>query len=90
VIVDRVARNMVSIFWHFCWTMLIILAFLIHTVLEWIDSQYRLLQQKAPSRRRFFEDIRILTSYLYFDSWDSLIDFMLQSFTSPLKSVESD
>ncbi|MEZ5672070.1 MAG: hypothetical protein R3E08_06645 [Thiotrichaceae bacterium] len=39
-----------------------------HTVLEWMDSQYQLLRQKSPSRRRFFEDIRILTSYLYFDS----------------------
>ncbi|OQW95019.1 MAG: hypothetical protein BWK79_03875 [Beggiatoa sp. IS2] len=40
---------------------LIILAFLIHTVLEWMDSKYRLLRQKSPSRQRFFEDIRILT-----------------------------
>ena len=89
MIVDRVARNMVSIFWHLCWTTLIILAFLIHTVLEWIDSQYRLLQQKAPSRRRFFEDIRILTSYLYFNSWNALMEFMLQSFNSHAKPLES-
>ena len=54
-----------------------------------MDSQYQLLWQKSPSRRRFFEDIRILTSYLYFDSWDALMDFMSQSFSSPLKPLDS-
>jgi len=68
---------------------LIILAFLIHTVLEWMNSQYLLLRQKSPSHRRFFEDIRILTSYLYFDSWDELIHFMLQSFSAHVTPVES-
>jgi hypothetical protein len=32
---------------------LIILAFLVHTVLDWMDSKYRLLREKLPSRRRF-------------------------------------
>jgi len=68
---------------------LIILAFLIHTVLEWMDSQYQLLRQKAPTRGRFFEDIRILTSYLYFNSWNALMEFMLQSFNSHAKPLES-
>ncbi|MEZ5671062.1 MAG: hypothetical protein R3E08_01235 [Thiotrichaceae bacterium] len=43
-----------------------------------MDGQpgYQLLRQKSPSRRRFFEDIRVtLTSYLYFDV-DVLMDFM--------------
>ncbi len=59
---------------------LIILAFLTHTVLEWMDSKYRLLRQKLPSRQRLFNDIRTLTSYLCFDSWEALMDFMLKSF----------
>jgi hypothetical protein len=37
---------------------LIILAFLTHTVLEWMDDQYRLLRQQLSSRRRLFNDIR--------------------------------
>ena len=59
---------------------LIILAFLTHTVLEWMDDKYRLLRQKLPSRQRLFNDIRTLTSYLCFDSWEALMDFMLISF----------
>jgi hypothetical protein len=59
---------------------LILLAFLVHTVLEWMDSQYQLLRQKLPSRQRLFSDIRTLTSYLCFESWGALMQFMRQSF----------
>lgn len=59
---------------------LILLAFLVHTVLEWMDDQYRLLRQKLPSRQRLFSDIRTLTSYLCFESWGDLMTFMLRSF----------
>lgn len=59
---------------------LIILAFLTHTVLEWMDDKYQLLRKKLPSRKRLFNDIRTLTSYLRFESWETLMDFMLQSF----------
>ena len=66
-----------------------ILAFLVHTVLDWMDDKYRLLREKLPSRRRFFEDIRVLTSYLCFDSWDALMDFMLDSFEDGASYLES-
>lgn len=59
---------------------LIILAFLVHTTLEWMDGKYQLLRQKLPSRKRLFNDIRTLTSYLCFDHWEALMSFMLQSF----------
>lgn len=62
---------------------LILLAYLLHTLLERMDSQYRLLRQKLPSRRRLFDDMRALTSYLCFDSWDHLIDFMLAGWSCP-------
>lgn len=65
---------------------LIILAFLTHTVLEWMDSKYQLLRQKIPSRKRLFNDIRTLTSYLCFETWDALMDFMLESF-NPLPAT---
>lgn len=61
---------------------LIMLAFLVHTVLEWMDDHYQLLRQKLPSRQRLFSDIRALTSYLCFESWGALMTFMLQSFES--------
>jgi hypothetical protein len=60
--------------------LLIILAFLVHTGLEWMDDQYQLLRRKLPSRQRLFSDIRTLTSYLCFESWEALMTFMLQSF----------
>lgn len=59
---------------------LIILAFLVHTVLEWMDDQYQLLRQKLPSRQRLFSDIRTLSSYLCFNTWVDLMTFMLKSF----------
>jgi hypothetical protein len=65
---------------------LIILAFLVHTVLEWMDDKYRLLREKLPSRQRLFSDIRTLTSYLWFETWDALMDFMLNSFSPPVNS----
>lgn len=62
---------------------LIILAFLTHTVLAWRDDNYRLLRQKRSSRQRLFNDIRTLTSYRCFETWEALMDFMLNSFESP-------
>lgn len=54
-----------------------LLAFLFHTVLELVDAKYRLLRQALGLRRTFFNDIKTLTRYLYFDSWQHLLDFMI-------------
>lgn len=56
----------------------IILAFLFHTVLDLIDEKYQLIRQKLPTRKTFFDDIRALTRYLCFDSWDALLCFMMR------------
>lgn len=55
-----------------------LLAFLFHTILELADEQYRLLRQALGARQTFFNDIRALTRYLYFDSWPHLLAFMIQ------------
>jgi hypothetical protein len=68
---------------------LIILAFLVHTILEYMDDQYQLLRQKLPSRQRLFSDIRTLTSYLCFETWDDLMTFMLASFEPPAPKPET-
>ena len=62
---------------------LIILAYLMHTVLEWCDGQYRQLRQKLPSRQRFFNDLRAIACYLCFDSWDAMLAFMIQALDQP-------
>ena len=55
-----------------------ILALLFHTLLELLDAKYRLLRQHLPTRKTFFDDLRALTRYLYFDSWNHLLTFMIQ------------
>ncbi len=55
-----------------------ILAFLIHTLMEFIDEKYRLLRATLPTRKTFFDDVRALTRYICFGSWDNMMDFMLK------------
>jgi hypothetical protein len=55
-----------------------ILSLLFHTVLELLDQKYKLLRSHLPTRKTFFDDLRALTRYMYFDSWDHLLTFMLE------------
>lgn len=55
---------------------MILLAFLLHTMLNWTDSLYRTVRQALPSRRIFFEHTRALTQYIPFDDWNHLMRFM--------------
>jgi hypothetical protein len=55
---------------------LLLLAFLFHTVLHLSCAQYQAIRQKLGARRTFFNDLRTLTRYLYFSSWDELLLFM--------------
>ena len=63
---------------------LIALAFLPHTVLEWMDDRYRSLHKKLPSRQHLFNDIRTLTTDLCLEGWAALTEFMLNRFDQPL------
>ena len=53
-----------------------LLAFLLHTALTLTDAAYQQIRQTLGARRTFFDDIRTLTRYLYFDSWVALLTFM--------------
>jgi hypothetical protein len=55
-----------------------LLAFLFHTLLELLDSSYQRIRQFLP-RQRFFNDLRALTCYLCFDSWEALMAFMIRA-----------
>jgi len=55
-----------------------LLAFLFHTVLEKVDKKYKLIRDELPARQTFFDDIRALTRYIYFDSWEALLNFMIR------------
>jgi len=54
-----------------------LLAFGFHTVLELFDSRYQQIRQFLP-RKTFFDDLRALTRYLCFDSWEALMAFMIK------------
>lgn len=60
---------------------LIMLAYLVHTLLDLMDDKFCLLRQKLPSRKRLFDDMKALTTYLCFDSWEHLLDFMLEAWS---------
>jgi hypothetical protein len=54
-----------------------LLAFLFHTMLDLFDSSYRCIREFLP-RKTFFDDLRALTRYMCFDSWDALMAFMIK------------
>jgi len=60
-----------------------LLAFLFHTVLEIFDKRYRLIRRTLPRRKDFFNDIRALTRYICFKSWQQLLLFMLRGLELP-------
>lgn len=53
-----------------------LLAFLIHTIQEMIEPAYLRLRRALGARKTFFNDLRALTRYMVFDSWDDLFLFM--------------
>jgi len=62
-----------------------LLAFLFHTVLGLADERYQSIRQIRGTRKGFFQDILALTKYLWFESWNALLDFMLAD-TTPKKA----
>ncbi len=55
-----------------------LLAFLFHTVFGLLDANYQLLRTTLGARQTFFNDLRTLTRYFVFDSWEHLLTFMIQ------------
>lgn len=57
---------------------LLMLAFLFHSALGLSCSMYQAVRRELATRRTFFNDLRALTRYLYFLSWQQLLAFMHQ------------
>jgi len=55
-----------------------LVAFLFHTVLDLYDARYQLVRRTLVRRDTFFNDIRALTRYICFDSWQQMLQFMLR------------
>jgi hypothetical protein len=54
-----------------------LLAFLTHTAQHLVNDAYRLLRETLAVRRTFFHDLKALTRYMLFESWEALFAFML-------------
>lgn len=58
-----------------------LLAFLFHTVLEYMDERYLKLREIIRARKRFFEHIRVLLIYKLFSGFNHFMEFMLAALT---------
>lgn len=67
-----------------------ILSFLFHTMLEFMDSKYRLLRKAIGARKRFFEHIRVLLIYVPFKSFSSFMKFMTDGLKKSDELTELD
>lgn len=55
-----------------------LLAFALHTLLHMEEPSYRLIRDELPTRKIFFEHVRALTHYHFFENWTELLDFMMK------------
>jgi SRSO17 transposase len=53
-----------------------ILAFLIRTIQELLEPAYQRLRRALKARKTFFDDLRALTRYMVFETWNDLFSFM--------------
>ncbi len=60
-----------------------ILAFLFHTMLEFMNGKYKMLRKVFGARKRLFESIRVLLIYHPYMHFESLMDFMLEGLKKP-------
>ena len=54
-----------------------LLAFLFHNVLDLVNSMYQKVRESLGTIKRFFNDIRALLNYVWFQSWNDLFIFIL-------------
>lgn len=50
-----------------------LLAFAMHTVADLVDEAWALARKAVGARKRFFEDLRAITTYLVFPTWAALV-----------------
>jgi len=55
-----------------------LLAFLLHTILDLVNEQYRVVRQALGRRRTFFQDLEALLRYFIFETWEDVFSFMFQ------------
>jgi hypothetical protein len=53
-----------------------LLAFLLHTILDLVNEQYRAIRRALGRRQTFFQDLEALLRYFFFNTWDDVFSFM--------------
>jgi hypothetical protein len=67
-----------------------LLAFGLHTLLELTDESYRLIRSTVGARRKFFQHLEALLTYLHFETWERLMDFMMRGLEIGPYAVEKN
>ena len=57
---------------------LMLLAFVLHTLFDLLDTRYQAIRTRLGPRATFFNDLRALTRFHLFDFWTQLLSFMAQ------------
>ena len=65
-----------------------LLAFLFHTGLDLVNPTYQKIRELLVTRRSFFNDIRTLLKYFWFESWQEFFQFILTE-NVPVKKANS-
>lgn len=60
-----------------------ILAFLFHTMLEFMNEKYQLLRRVIKARKTFFNHIKILLIYHCFANFENMMEFMVEGLKKP-------
>ncbi len=65
-----------------------LLSFLFHTVLDLVNYIYQKIRDLLVTRTSFFNDIRTLLKFLWFQDWSDFFSFILSEYV-PFKKVNS-
>ena len=60
-----------------------LLAFAMHTVADLADTAWQAARLAVGSRKRFFEDLRAITTYLVFPTWAALVETLRSGLPPP-------
>ena len=61
-----------------------LLAFAMHTVADLVDEAWQAARKAVGTRKRFFEDLRAITTYLVFPTWADLVETLRSGEPPPL------
>lgn len=54
-----------------------LIAFAMHTVADLVDAAWKAARAAVGTRKRFFEELRVITTYLVFPSWALLVETLI-------------